>query len=117
MRIKSEVWVQAYLRTCQAAGAFAVLVRRGDADAGAIYIKVCDREFKAWLFGPAVAGFSLSEVENSPAIRLSAHFNGEPRPEAEVDQQLSKLKEFDPDLWIVEVEDPEGRHFLGDWIV
>jgi hypothetical protein len=38
MRLKSELWVKAYLRRCQHEGAFAVLVRRGDEDAGAIYV-------------------------------------------------------------------------------
>ena len=40
MRLKSELWVKAYLRRCRTGDADALLVRRGDTDAGAIYIKV-----------------------------------------------------------------------------
>src|SRR5204862_4112383 len=56
MRLKSEIWVKAYLRRCQVEGAAAVLVRRGDTDAGAIYIKVSRLDGTAALFGPAPAG-------------------------------------------------------------
>ena len=30
---------------------------------------------------------------------------------------LARQIEFDPDIWIVEVEDKAGRHFLGDSVV
>jgi hypothetical protein len=32
--------------------------------------------------------------------------------EAEVDAALSRQRGFDPDLWVIEVEDREGRHLL-----
>ena len=38
MRIKSEIWVRAYLRRCQAQGVPVVIARRGDEAAGAIFI-------------------------------------------------------------------------------
>ena len=56
MRLKSELWVKAYLRRCRLDGADALLVRRGDTDAGAIYIKVSRLDGTAMLFGPAPAG-------------------------------------------------------------
>ena len=40
MRIKSEIWVRAYLRRCQSDGVPVVIVRRGDEAAGAIFICV-----------------------------------------------------------------------------
>src|SRR5438552_3762380 len=39
MRIRSAIWVAAYLRRCQVEGAPAVLRRRGAEEAGAIFIK------------------------------------------------------------------------------
>ena len=40
MRLKAEIWIKAYIRRCAAAGAAAVVVRHGDDDAGAIFIRV-----------------------------------------------------------------------------
>ncbi len=42
MRLKAEMWVMAYVRRVNAAGGMAMIAKRGDADAGAIYIKVSD---------------------------------------------------------------------------
>jgi hypothetical protein len=33
-----------------------------------------------------------------------------------VDAYLGRQAEFDPDLWVIEVEDREGRHHLGAWL-
>ena len=112
MRLKSEIWVKAYLRRCQHEGVAAVLVRRGDLDAGAIYIKVCRLDGTAALFGPAPAGLKEAREE-----RLwQACLERQPAAEAEADAYLERQIEFDPDIWIVSVEDRHGRHFLEDWL-
>lgn len=110
MRLKSEIWVKAYLRRCHHEGAAAVLVRRGDADAGAIYIKVSRLDGTALLFGPAPAGLEESRVERrwQPCL--------EPVAEADADAYLERQITFDADIWIVAVEDGAGRHFLEDWL-
>ena len=63
MRLKSEIWVKAYIRRCQHEGVVAVLGRRGDADAGAIYIKVSRLDGTALLFGPAPSGLDEAREE------------------------------------------------------
>jgi hypothetical protein len=112
MRLKSEIWVKAYLRRCRHEGVDAVLVRRGDADAGAIYIKVSRLDGNATLYGPAPAGLEAAREERRWAL-LSQR---EPAPEADSDAYLARQAEFDPDIWIVAVEDRQGRHFLDDWL-
>lgn len=111
MRLKSEIWVKAYLRRCQVEGAMAALVRRGDEDAGAIYIKVSLLNGTALLFGPAPAGLDVAREDRRwhPMVKL-------PAPERDADALLARQVEFDPDVWIVEVEDSSGRHFLDDWL-
>jgi hypothetical protein len=113
MRLKAEIWVKAYLRRCQADGAAAVLVRRGDTDAGAIYIKVSRLDGTALLFGPAPAGLDEAGEDR----RWQPCLDPVSRPEEEADAYLARQIEFDPDLWIVSVEDRQGRHFLDDWLV
>ena len=34
--------------------------------------------------------------------------------EAEVDMAVAKQRSFDPDLWVIEVEDRRGRHLLDE---
>jgi hypothetical protein len=112
MRLKSEIWVKAYLRRCQHEGADAVLVRRGDADAGAIYIKISRLDGTAGLFGPAPAGHDEAREDRRWQLCLQR----EPTPETEADAYLERQIAFDPDIWIVAVEDRQGRHFLDDWL-
>jgi hypothetical protein len=112
MRLKTEIWVKAYLRRCQVEGAAAVLVQRGDSDAGAIHIKVSRLDGTAALFGPAPAGLDEASEER----RWQRCLEPEPVGEEAADAYLARQIEFDPDLWIVSVEDRQGRHFLDDWL-
>jgi hypothetical protein len=112
MRVKSELWVQGYIRRCQHEGAAAVLVQRGDADAGSIYIKVRSANGRALLFGPAPAGLDeMREERRWQACLAEAEVT-----EADADAYLASQVSFDPDIWIVEVENSAGRHFLDDWV-
>jgi hypothetical protein len=110
MRIKSELWVKAYLRRCQAEGASAVVVRRGDESAGAIYICINRLDRTLTLYGPAPAGLEGGETERRWVRCLAAKVIREQAAAAYLTRQI----EFDSDIWIVEVEDKVGRHFLGD---
>jgi hypothetical protein len=110
MRLKSGIWVAAYLRRCQIEGAAAVLRRRGAEDAGAIFIKVSRLNGLADLYGPAPQS-AFDEARPSERA-FSPALGGEARGEADVEAYLAKQIRFDPDLWIVEVEDRSGRHFL-----
>ena len=112
MRLKSEIWVKAYLRRCQHEGVDAVLARRGDADAGAIYIKISRLDGTAALYGPAPAGLDEAREDR----RWETCLQREPAAESEADAYLERQVDFDPDIWIVSVEDRQGRHFLDDWL-
>ena len=112
MRLKAEIWVKAYIRRCQHEGAAAVLARRGDEDAGAIYIKVSRLDGTALLFGPAPAGLHEAREDR----RWVACLDRAPATEADVDAYLQRQIDFEPDIWIIAVEDSRGRHFLEDWL-
>ncbi len=107
MRLKSAIWVSAYLRRAQVEGVSAMLRRRGAEEAGAIFIKVSKLDGTADLYGPA----PQTAFDDEPTDRLfAANMTGV--PEADIEAKLVKEIRFDPDLWIVEVEDRAGRHFL-----
>jgi hypothetical protein len=109
MRLRSDIWVSAYLRRCAVEGVTAVLRRRGAAEAGAIFVKVDRLDDSATLYGPAPPTEELPQGVDRLFTRLHAPLTVTP---AETEARLAKERRFDPDIWIVEVEDPEGRSFL-----
>ncbi len=117
MRVKSHIWVSAYLRRVNAAFAHAALVRRGDADAGAIYIKVAAMDGTAQVFAPLSA--ELAEMIPSDALIVEEGRAWQPvyspnAREAEADEYLARQAGRDPDIWILEVETAQGHHLLGE---
>jgi hypothetical protein len=93
MRLKSSIWVAAYLRRCQTEGVFGAVRRRGAEEAGA----------------PAP---QTAYDDSRPIERVFAPASPQPVPEQAVEERLAKEIRFDPDVWIVEIEDRAGRHFL-----
>jgi hypothetical protein len=114
MRLKSGVWVSAYVRRCFVEGAFAVIRRRGADEAGAIFIKVNRLDDTADVYGPAPQAAIGGDLDdNQPLDRaFSPAMKTMPAPDAEAEAYLARQIRFDPDLWIVETEDRAGRHFL-----
>jgi len=110
MRLKSAIWVAAYLRRCRVEGAFAVLRRRGAEDAGAIFIKIDRLDGTADLFGPAPQ--TVFDAAHPAERAFVAFLKQRPAADTEVEAALSRQLRFDPDIWIIEVEDRAGRHFL-----
>ena len=53
MRLKSSIWVAAYLRRCQTEGIFGAVRRRGSEEAGAVFVKVALLDGNAMLYTPA----------------------------------------------------------------
>jgi hypothetical protein len=109
MRLKSSIWVAAYLRRCQTEGVFGAVRRRGAEEAGAVFVKVGLLDGKAMLYVPAP---QTVYDDRRPIERIFMPTSTEPMPEASVEERLVKEIRFDPDAWIVETEDRAGRHFL-----
>jgi len=109
MRLRSDIWVSAYLRRCAVEGAYALLRRRGAAEAGAIFVKIDRLDGSCVLFGPA----PQSEVERSESGRAWVRLHqDETITPLDAEERLRREIAFDPDLWIVDVDDRQGRHFL-----
>jgi len=110
LRLKSAIWVAAYVRRSHLEGAFAVVRRRGAEEAGAIFIKVSRLDGTAALYAPAPqSAFEDSQPGDRLFVPVLPDTYG---AEAEVEARLAREMKFDPDVWIVEVEDRQGRHFL-----
>ena len=109
MRLKSSIWVAAYLRRCQTDGVFGAVRRRGAEEAGAVFVKVATLDGNATLYAPAP---QTVYDDSRPIERMFAATAPQPIPESSVEERLAKEIRFDPDAWIVEIEDRAGRHFL-----
>ncbi|MER2268745.1 DUF1491 family protein [Methylobacterium oxalidis] len=107
-RLRSDFFVSAQIRRLDVEGVPAVLRRRGAAEAGAIFVKVDRLDGTADLYGPAPQ--ALFDAETSGERRFAQLLSGaEP---LSVEERLAKEARFDDDLWIIEIDDREGRHFL-----
>jgi hypothetical protein len=109
MRLKSSIWVAAYLRRCQTEGIFGAVRRRGAEEAGAVFVKVATLDGNAVLYAPAP---QTVYDDSRPIERLFAATSPQSIPESSVEERLAKELKFDPDVWIVEIEDRAGRNFL-----
>jgi len=109
MRLKSSIWVAAYLRRCQAEGVFGAVRRRGAEEAGAVFVKVSLLDGNAMLYVPAP---QTVYDDGRPIDRFFVPAFPQPLSEQAVEERLSRELRFDPDAWIVETEDRAGRHFL-----
>jgi len=105
-RLKSSIWVSALIRRCAVQTVPAVVVRKGDESAGGVFVKVNHLNGLADVFSPSRKG---------DGSKVWMHAMGpDPVPEADADAYIQRQAKFDPDIWVVEIEDRDGRHFLGE---
>ncbi len=110
-RIKSSIWVDAYLRRVQFNGGFAAILKKGDPDAGAIYIEIDNMQGQIKLLKPA---FNPDFSER----KWCYQFEDERISRLEVIEFFEKEKRLDPDLWVINIEDKSGQpHIDSDFIV
>lgn len=99
-RVKTRIWVAAYLRTRAAQGAFGAVVRKGDETSGTVLVRINMLDGRSRIFS---ASYSLDGARIwSPALAA------DPASDADVDAYIARSVARDADLWVVEVEDPTG---------
>jgi len=104
MRLTARMWVDAYLTRLRLQDIPAFVVAHGDDTGGAVLVKL------ATLDGKAVA-FQRSFDIMTGARNWIVLTDGD---EAEVDAAVTRQRGYDPDLWVIEVEDKAGRHLLDE---
>ena len=103
-RLTAEFWVQAYLARLRLQEIPAFVTAHGDDTAGAVLVKLNTLDGQARAFQRS---FDLL----SGARQWVVLAEGE---EPQVDAAIAKQRSFDPDLWVIEVEDRAGRHLLDE---
>jgi hypothetical protein len=103
MSLKSEIWVQAFLRRCFAQGLFGAVTRKGSPEAGAIYLAINRLDGRLFLYGPP-PGPAYDERGEKRWERVRP----EPVDPLALNDIIAGLARIDPDIWVVEIEDRDG---------
>ena len=103
-RLTSDVWVSAYLTRLRLMEIPVFVTRKGDATAGSVLVKLNTLDGQAKAFQRQ---FDLMSGAREWVVLAEGS-------EEDVDASLTKQASFDPDLWVLEVEDKQGRHLLDD---
>lgn len=101
-RLTSDLWVSAYLTRLRLADIPAYIIAKGDPTAGAVIVKV------ATLNGQARAFQRSFDLMSDTRIWVILSEGTEP----DVDALITRQRARDPDLWVIELEDRQGRTLL-----
>ena len=108
-RLKTGIWIKAQIRMCDISFIPAVIARRGDADAGQVLIRRDRRDGTFEVFARTVVdggGAGWRRITGPEPVAADA-------AQAAIDRELG----FDPDIWVLEIEDPDGRYTFDGPVV
>lgn len=106
--LPTDLRISAQIRIAAAQGISIMVVHKGDPSSGAISLKINRLDGTAEI---------LSQIRLDGELVWIPSGEGKPLPECEADAYLAQQVEFDPDLWVIEVEDKQGRHWFPEKIV
>ena len=101
-RLTSRFWVDAYLTRLRMFDIPAFVVAHGDDTGGAVLVKLSTLDGKAILFQRS---FDLMTGDRTWTELAGGS-------ESDVDVSINRQRGFDSDVWVIEVEDRQGRHLL-----
>lgn len=104
MRLTAEFWVHAYLARLRLADIPAFVVAHGDDTAGAVLVKLNTLDGQAVVYQRS---FDLMTGARNWVVLAEGE-------ETDVDAALNRQRSFDTDVWVIEVEDRQGRHLLDE---
>ena len=105
-RLKTSIWVAALIRRAEVNGASAFVAKKGEADSGAVIVKVStlDGQARVW-----------SSSYGTDGGRRWVKATGEAAvADADAEAYVARARSRDSDLWVVEIEDKQGRDFLTE---
>jgi hypothetical protein len=109
MGISTSVWVMAQVRICDRAFIPATVARRGDPDAGTVLLKLNRFEHGVTVFA------QTSSSGDDPAWTRGT--GPSPVSEAEADAYIERQVKYDPDVWVLEIEDRKGQYQMVGKVV
>jgi hypothetical protein len=103
-RLTAGLWVAAYLARLRLAGIPGYVMARGDDTAGAVLVVLATLDGRAAV---RQRSFDLATGARTWVVLAEG-------TEAEVEAAVARQRRFDPDLWVIEVEDRQGRTLLDE---
>ncbi|SFI83957.1 DUF1491 family protein [Jannaschia pohangensis] len=101
-RLTASFWVAAYRKRLELFDIPCFVVRHGDDTGGAVLIKLNTLDGRAQVFQRS---FDLMTGDRAWIVLTEG-------AESDCDAAIARQSGFDPDLWVLEVEDRAGRHLL-----
>ncbi|MBL4894838.1 MAG: DUF1491 family protein [Emcibacter sp.] len=100
--LKTSFWISAEIRRCDGIFLPMTVVHRGDETRGFVLIK-------QYIAGQ---GCRLYIRRRDEAGKLGWHnpLTQKLVPEREADEYIARQRQYDDDLWVMEVEDPKGQY-------
>jgi hypothetical protein len=108
-RLKAGIFVRALIRRAEVAGAAAYVVRKGSEEAGAVLLKIARLDGTSLVLSQARRGGEGELVWVKPL--------GDAASDEKARIYFDKQIKFDPDVWIVEIEDRQGRTLVDEPVV
>lgn len=101
-RLKTNLWIGAQIRLCDIAFIPAVVARRGDSDAGQVIIlrNLLDGTFEVFARTTDLDGGRVWRRASGP----------DPVAYEAAQKLIDREAEFDPDIWVLEIEDRDGKY-------
>jgi hypothetical protein len=102
-RLPTGLWVMAHVRAADAQGVPMMVLRKGEPGRGTVLLKLnrLDGRFTV-----------LSQVRDGERLAWSRGTGAEPVDETAADAYIARQTRYDPDIWVIEIEDRQGRHWF-----
>ena len=102
-RLTSKFWISAYIKRLESQGIPVFIVKKGDQVAGAILIVISN-----------LKGFSTIFTQSFDAEGNRIWLELTRGSDIEIAETIKKQKDIDPDIWILEVENPKGKNVINE---
>ena len=103
-RVRTEIWISAYRAKLEKEGIPFYFYKKGDKSAGAILIKICNFEFDFELY------HRINDINGKQ--KWERFLSG---TEEQIDSAIKRQCNFDPDIWVLEIDDPKGKIHLNNF--
>ncbi|HTH17478.1 MAG TPA: DUF1491 family protein [Magnetospirillum sp.] len=108
-KLKAKLFVHAAIRRCGIEAVPVVVVKKGDEDAGTVLVKV-NR-------GNGTAEIYTQARDAAGRLGWLKSTGTDPVEEAKADAVIARARGVDYDLWVLEVDSPDGRVPFIDHII